>query len=315
MRIPFWLGLLPLLGCAGSWAGGCWIDSAALTRTGFGASAARPEYARLVDATARAEAFLRNDAVLNAIADVRYQVQRSLTLADHEGGGLTASVWLRLHLPDVWKAGSGCAVDQGAADYLNRFSVGIEFNALSPVLAALGSSYEPGQLPIVVLHPDVAAEFQRTGTVEANADAGGMGMRALRADGKPVLMPLSVGEHLAYWERWLEENGAVDELEALHVHRAQLNAGDLTRQAWSSPAALADHMWGYAQASDAQASPQYQIAPDLLAPSSDPGAVRFVVVTYSTAPGDHAAIAQALKGWLAGLDNARIAHLITGAGQ
>lgn len=307
--------LIAALFSVGADAGDCWVRSRALTRTSFGASAADPQYARLFRATERAEAFLRADARLNAIEGVRYQIDRTITMEDHPGGSLTASTHLRLHLPGVWKGDPGCNLDQGAADYMSRYSVSIEYNALAPILGALGATLDDGETPAAALHPAVAAAFASNGVILADADAGATSMRAVRLDGRPVIVPLTVDAHLTRWERLLVEMQATDELQALRAHRSQLASEALTRPAWVSPSALSDRIWGYAVGGAEGASPLYQVSRDLLEPNRDPGAILLVTVSVSAPSDDNDPISAALRGWIAELDDRQLASLANGAAR
>lgn len=291
-------------------AGDCWTTTKPLLRTGFDAPANRPEFAQLVRAGERAEALLRADPALAAIPGVRYQVDRSLTLADHEGGGLTATTRLRLHQPDVWKDGPGCSLDQGKADYFNRFSVEIGFNTLAPLLAALGANQEEGQPVVAAIAPEQASQLLEHGWLASGADAGQTAVRAARADGRPVLVPLTVGEHLARWAHLLAELGVDDELRALRAHRDGLDAATLARPAWINPTVLGERMWGYLPEATSDASALFQVAPDLLAGSGEAGTPRFVVASYSTASAPEEPIAMALQAWLEALDTPRLHALL-----
>lgn len=297
------VALICLLSAAPAAAADCWATTRAPAATGFGDPIAKPAYARLKAATERAEAALRADPRLSGIPDVRLQANRAITLPTVEGGAFTASTWVGLHGPKVW-AGPGCGLNQGAADYVLPASVTVSFNTPSDIHHALEAAPGAGGSPGFPLAPEAAEAFRRSGIIAFN----GAAVRALAADGGPAITPLTVREHLAFWEAELarigrEGGGAVaePELAALRAHRGKLSAADLEKQAAMSAEAAAQHLWGYARPGEPESAPLFQIAPRLLEPVRDPGAVHLIVAAYSIADPDIAPEAR-LRAWLAAFD-------------
>lgn len=283
-------------------AGDCWAPTRARPVTGAGDALGKPIYARLKGATEAAERMLRGDPRLNAIPNVRYQANRSVTLPVVEGGAFTASAWVGLHAPKVW--GPGCTLDQGRADYLTPASVTLSFNTPGDVAHALPSPPNEGGPAVFPLSPRDAETFERTGVIAYNNAA----VRLYRAGGRRAIVPFRVRDHLAFWEAELERisaDGGAEiadpQLAGLRARRAALSPAELDAQAAISAATSGESLWAYAAVGGPDASPLYQIAPDLMRPVADKGAVQVVVAEYSIAEPE--AVSEAgLRAWLDALD-------------
>lgn len=302
------------IGSAVALAGDCWVESRVSGEAGSGESISSPQFSRLLKATELAEAILRNDAGLAAIDGVRYQINRSISLPDTDGGPYMAETWLTLHNPDVW--GDGCTLDQDLADYKVMYNVSITFNSTSTIEAVLGGSPEPGEPLITAFDPETGRRFMETGVLEG----AGTAFIAVRADGKPLVSPLTVEEHLAHWEHVLRifiEQGATEmssELDALNTHRRGLSRSELSSPAWTSPGAISEKIWGYARPDDMSAVPMFKLASDIYGTASDPGAVEFAVLSYSVAD-EATPVSERLKQWLRGFDAGALSSLLKQAGS
>lgn len=283
-------------------AGDCWVATRAKPVTGVGDPITKPAYARLKAVNELAEARLRDDRRLNAIAGVRYQANRNINVPGMEGRAYVATTSVVLHTPKVWK--DGCALDQGRADYLAPGSVTLAFNTPDDISLALPSPISSDGVPAFALSPRDAAQFERSGVVAYN----GAGVRLYRAGGKRAIVPFRLRDHLEFWEKELKRVSAQGgaefaepELAKLRARRASLSPAELDAQAAASSEAFGDSMWGYARIGDPGAMPLYQIAPDLAGPVVDKGAVQVMVAKYSVA--DAGQIAEAdLRAWLEAFD-------------
>ncbi len=292
-------------------AADCWTSTMIEPRTGYGEAITAPRYTRLRQAANAAEQSLRADPALEALDGYRFQLRQSFNMVEEHGRAYTAQVWLRLHAPRVWSNGAGCAVRQGEADYLNQYAIEINFNAVAEVIATSGAAGEEGEPLIANLSPEAVQLYQSTGLIRTV----GQGLRGFRADGGPVLVPLTVGEHLALWERRLQAmiaDGAGEVLtpmlQDLRRHRSGLSAAQLQAQLWLDGSET--QLWSYAR--PGQGAPIYQIAPELLRPAGDPSAVRLLTVGWY-APDDDAT-GERLQAWVARFDDARAAALFSAAG-
>lgn len=272
------------LAASPAFAGDCWVSARAASANGVGNPA-----------TEAAEQLMRADPRLNAVSGVRFQANRG-------AGASIAPVRVGLHARNVW--GPGCTLDQGRADYLTPASVTLSFNTPGDIAHALPAPPGEGGSPAFALLPQDAEIFERSGVIAYN----GAGVRLYRAGGRRAIVPFRVRDHLAFWETELERisaEGGADfadaELAKLRARRASLSAAQLEAQVAQSAEAAGESLWGYAEASDEGAMPLYQIAPELLAPASDRGAVRVVVAEYSIADGDTVPEAS-LRAWLEGVD-------------
>lgn len=290
-------------------AADCWTTTIVEPRTGYGEAISLPRYARLRQAANAAEQTLREDSALAAINNYRFQLRQSFNMVEEHGRAYTGQVWLRLHAPDVWAA--GCTVRQGEADYLNHYAIEINFNAVSDLIAASGADGEEGEPLIVNLTPDAVRLYEQTGVIRTV----GEGVRGFRADGGRVLVPLTVGEHLALWERRLQAmiaDGAGEVitpmLQELRRHRSGLSAADLQAQVWMDGSET--QLWSHARTGRGVAI--YQIAPELLRPASDPSHVRLITVGWYAPDGD--ATGQRLQAWVTQFSEARVAALFRAAG-
>lgn len=301
-RIAPFLLAAGLAAAGPAFAGDCWAPTRAERVTGAGDPIAKPLYARLKGATEAAEKLLRADPRLNAIAGVRHQANRFITLPVVEGGAFTASTWAGLHGPKAWRP--GCTLDQGLADYMAPASVTLSFNTPADIAHALPSQPNADGPAVFPLTPQDAEVFERTGVIAYNRAA----VRLYRAGGKRSVTPFTVREHLAFWEKELARisaDGGAEfadpELARLRARRAELSPAQLNAQAALSATASGESLWGFVFVGGPDAAPLYQIAPDLLAPTADKGAVQVVVAEYSIA--DAEAVPEAdLRAWLDALD-------------
>lgn len=291
-------------------AADCWTSTTIEPRTGYGEAITAPRYARLRQAANAAEQSLRADPALEALDGYRFQLRQSFNMVEEHGRAYTGQVWLRLHAPRVWSSEAGCAVRQGEADYLNQYAIEINFNAVAEVIAASGAAGEDGEPLIATLSPEAVQLYQSTGLIRTV----GQGLRGFRADGGRVLVPITVGEHLALWERRLQAmiaDGAGEVLtpmlQDLRRHRSALSAAQLQAQLWLDGSET--QLWAYARTG--QGAPIYQVAPELLRPAGDPSAVRLLTVGWY-APDDDAT-GERLQAWVARFDDARAALLFRSA--
>lgn len=293
-----------------SQAAECWTATTVKPRTGYGEDITLPRYARLRQAANAAEQALRDDKVLASIDGYRFQLSESFNMIEEHGRAYTGQVWLRLHAPDVWSDGAGCAVRQGEADYFNQYAVEINFNSVSEVIAAAAATSDEDEPVIANLSPEAARLYEDTGLIRTV----GEGVRAFRSDGGRVLVPLTVAEHLTLWERRLERlisEGAgeplTSQLQDLRRHRSGLSDAGLRAPIWLDGSET--ELWSYA--SRGQGVPIYQVAPELLTPASDPSHVRLLTVGWY-APDDDLT-GQRLQAWTAQFDEARAAALFQAA--
>lgn len=290
-------------------AGECWVATRAEPVSASGEPLSAPKFIHLVAASNAAEKMLHDDAALNAITGMRFQANRSITFVDNEWPTYTANTWVTLHEPDVWGK-SGCTLDQGQADYRNTRGIEISFNEVSRVLNLTGASVgEPEDPMLVLMDPQALAQFQRTGLLVQGNEAG----KVFRVDGKPIIIPYTLDEHFAFWERKLLEfsdAGADDyagpELKSLRADRSSKSQVDLSAPVWMSGEASGKKVWGYAEAGDPQGVPAFQIAPDLFAAGRDPLAINLIVVSTYSQPDDSSFVA--LRRWVGSfdIDDARV---------
>ena len=176
----------------------CWTPSIVVQKSGYGESISVPKYKRVRAAADATEALLRSDAALSGIDGHRLQLRQFFNRDEQYSKSATAEVWLRFHEPDTWGA-SGCTVKQGQGDYHNKLAIQIKFNDVS-VLMAAAHVFEDNEGPkLASLQPDVVENFQRTGVIRTVNE----GVKVFRSDGGPVLITLTVSEHLAMWEMHL----------------------------------------------------------------------------------------------------------------
>ena len=315
VRIPTLLAAVLAAGFAApAFASSCWTPTLASADNGYGLPASSPRLARLRGALDAAESLLRADPGLSAVDGFRLQARRRFGRDEQHARRDTATLWLRFHAPDTW-AGEGCTVDQGRADYFNQHAIELVFNDVAPLLRASGATGDDGEPLLVTLDPERLARFRETGLL-LNV---GEGVRAFRADGRPVLLPFTVEAHLALWERRLEALVAAPggeafapQLEALRGHRDSLSqaaASAQVRQPGHDPAQL----WSYAPAGDADSVPVYQVDPELLKPVTDPSAVSLLTISYY-AHADDERLGPVLADWVAGFSPAQAARLFAAGG-
>lgn len=259
-------------------AADCWVETVAPAKTGNGEAVSNPRFARLVAAMDRAETMLRQDPTLNAIPGVRFQVRRHVTYIDNERPSYTASVLLLAHEESVWGK-SGCTVQQGKANYHNRYGIEIAFNQVEDILNE-ASANEEGH--VANLDLETVGTFRRTGLIAGV----GQGIKGFRADGGVILVPYSVATHLSVWEQRLTtisaEGGgsfADPQLAALRRHRAGLTARQLEAQV-AIDANPSENLWGYTTQKGQVALPVFAVAPELLVAAKDKAAVRLVTVKW-----------------------------------
>ena len=290
-------------------ASNCWTPTLVAPDNGYGLPASSPRLAPLRAALEAAEATLRADAALAAIDGFRLQARRSFGRDEAYGKSDTATLWLRFHGPDTW-AGDGCGVDQGRADYFNHQAIELVFDDVAPLLRASGATGEEGEPLLVTIDPAALARFRETGLLQGV----GEGVRAFRADGRPVLLPFSVGDHLALWERRLEamvaEPGGeffAPQLDALRRHRDGLSAARLAGQV-QVPGEDPESLWAYSPPGHEGSVPVHQVDPALLRPS--PGTLRLLTISYY-AHADDEAMGPLLARWVEQFDPARAARLLS----
>lgn len=293
-----------------SHAAECWTATTVEPRTGYGEAITLPKYARLRQAANAAEQTLRGDPELAAIDGYRFQLSQSFNMVEEHGRAYTGQVWLRLHAPDVWSDGPDCAVRQGEADYFNQYAIEINFNSVSEVTAAAAASSDEGEPVIANLSAEAARLYEDTGLIRT----AGQGVRGFRSDGGRVLVPYTVAEHLALWERRLENmiaEGAgeplTSQLRDLRRHRSGLSDAGLQAHIWLDGSET--ELWSYARPN--QGVPIYQVAPELLRPASDPAHVRLLTVGWY-APDDDVT-GRRLQAWVSQFDEARAAALFQAA--
>lgn len=291
----------------------CWLPTLAAAESGNGESLDDPRFAPLLRASQRAELQLRTDPVLNALPALRFQARRSLSYIDNERPGYTAQVWVSLHARSVW-SGTACGIDAAQAGYLNTLGVEIGFNTVEQLISIVQAQGEPGEPLVASLDPTALDAYRRSGLLRGQGEA----LRAFRADGGPVLVPVSVADHLGLWEQRLEriardggEAYAGPELAALRRHRSTLTAAQRGGQAFISAATADARLWAYAGPDDDQAVPLYQIAPELRQAAADPLAVRLLTVSYYGPEGEPAS--ERPRDWVDGFDAARARALFEGA--
>lgn len=292
-------------------AGECWAPSRTDKTTGTGELLSAPKFARLNAAIEKAEGMMREDTALNAISGLRFQANPSITYLDNEHPVYTGEVWVTLNEPDVW-AGPGCNLKQGEADYFHKYAASITFNQLSDIIGNSGAQGEPGEPMIVNMQPDAIDLYKRTGVIRTV----GQGVRAFRRDGKPVLVPLTVGEYLAMWEKRLDAmtaEGAGDfsapQVNALKAHRARLSPAQLGAQVWMD-GSWSDQLWAYADGPTELGAPIYQIAPDLLQAFGDKTDINLVTVSWYGPDGDP--VSEALSDWASNFNQARALSFFNG---
>ena len=291
-------------------AADCWTATTVEPRTGYGEAITLPRYARLRQAANAAEQTLRGDPAFAAIDGYRFQLRQFFNMAEEHGRAYTGQVWLRLHAPEVWSDGAGCAVRQGEADYLNQYAIEINFNSVSDVISAAAATTDEGEPAIVGLSPEAVRLYEDTGLIRTV----GEGLRGFRSDGGRILVPYTVREHLTLWERRLESliaEGAgeplTSQLQDLQRHRSGLSDADLGGQVWLDGSET--ELWSYARRG--QGVPIYQVAPELLTPASDPSHVRLLTVGWYAPDDDETG--QRLQAWVAGFDETRAAALFRAA--
>ena len=318
MKLPYtWGGAMLLALISGSLpasAGECWAPTRAAATSGTGEPLSAPKFMRLTAAMQQAEAMMREDPSLGAIAGLRFQANRSLTYIDSEQPAYTASVSVTLHEPNVW-SGPGCGIRQGEADYFNKRAVEINFNQLTDIIGAAAAQGEPGEPMIVNLFPEAIETYQRTGLINTV----GEGVRAFRPDGGPVIVPLTVSEYLGMWEKrlntFIAEGGgefAAPQLKALKAHRATLSPAQLEAQVWMD-GSYSDQLWAYVAEKTELGAPVYQVAPDLLDGFADKTAVNLVTVKWYGPDDDEAT--KALEDWARNFPVAKANALMTGAAR
>lgn len=301
---PLLAAVLAMAPVAPASAASCWTPDLAVATTGYGEAVSLPKFGRLRAAAAAAEDLLRVDPVLGGIDGFRLQLRRTLNRDQAHTGADTAEVWLRFHGPDTW-AGTGCTVAQGRADYFNTLAVELRLNDVSPLVGAAAVPEGEDEPWVIAMEPGAVELYRRTGVIRGVND----GVRGFRADGKPVLLPLSVGQHLDVWEKRLaalqDEPGGeflAPQLEALRRHRAGLSATERGAQV-QLPGEDGNQMWAYSPPGHAYSTPIYQLDPALLAPAADPGAVRLLTVGWYGPP-DGGQESETLARWVAGFSPA-----------
>jgi len=298
---------------APSFAAACWAPNRQPARTGTNEALNQPRFARLIAAMDRAEAFLREDARLAGISDLRFQINRHVTYIDNDRPTYTASVTLTMHEPKVWAGSSGCGLDQGQADYHNNKGIKITFNHVEDLLNAASVDMESGPQPAAAIQLDVMGPLLEKGVIRTL----GEGQRSYLADGSSVLLPMTVGTHLSNWEARLHQlsaEGAGEfaqpQLDALKRHRAGLSAAQLQTQVRLGISDSQD-IWAYF--TEGGAAPMFTIAPQVIAKATDKTAVRLVTVSWFAREEDPMALV--LEDWLESLDANRIRNLISGGSQ
>jgi len=287
----------------------CWAPTLFRSDNGYGVAAGSPRLAPLRAALEATEALLRADPALAAIEGFRLQARHSFGRDEAYAKSDTATLWLRFHGPDTW-AGEGCGVDQGRADYFNHQAIELVFDDVGPLLRASGATGEEGEPLLVTLDPEALASFRETGLLRGV----GEGVRAFRADGRPVLLPFSVGEHLALWQKRLEamvaEPGGeffAPQLDALRRHRDGLSAAQLAGQV-QVPGEDPEQLWAYSPPGHDGSVPVHQVDPALLRPAS--GTLRLLTISYY-AHADDEAMGPLLARWVGQFDPARAARLLS----
>lgn len=185
MKVLAGLLLFALSSIGPAAAGDCWlpsVDNAVDAREG-----------RLQEALRAAEAAQRADAALNAIANVRYQLHRTLSMPAHPQAPASAESYVMLHKPEAWAGTCGL---QPWADDVHFASLTVHLNSLRPLVDPAAGGYDADTE--FFLAPEVTAQQGGYPVYERR-------VLVITPDGVPPFVPVSVGEHLDAWQRRLQD--------------------------------------------------------------------------------------------------------------
>lgn len=203
MRLKRLLAALVLaqIGIGGyAMAGDCWVKTVENPSTGFGEPTGAQRYAAMRARLVKLDAIQRADPVINAIAQVRYQVIRYIDQQLHPGVlAAHSSVWL--HTKDNWKG--ACGLSQNA-EQAHVAALDVRLNDLSMFMH--GEPVDQIKRGLVYFE-----EPRQTG------QAGGFPIYdghvlVMTSGGVAPFVPLTLGEYLDDWHRKLQaERGQVME--------------------------------------------------------------------------------------------------------
>lgn len=197
-------------------AGDCWVSAFENPATGFGDAMTAKRHAPMLAALRKGEAALKADPIINAIPDVRYQQHLGLGPSAHPGAPKSAQSTVFLHKPEYWQG--QCGLIKGA-DITHFVELDLSLNNLSSLEERRVGAGEQGPDKVQFFH-----EPRRIGSREGypiyERDDGNR-VLAITTGHLPPYVPVTVGEYLDAWHRWLEVERAQSQGDAQRLSSDQ----------------------------------------------------------------------------------------------
>lgn len=181
-----------------AWAGDCWVATAENRGTGLGDAITAKRHAGLLAVLHRAEAALKADPAINAIAKVRYQAHLYIGAPYHAGAPKSGSVSAFLHKPDAWSGRCGL---KPWADNVHFVQMEVVLNDL--IQLGTRADIGGGDLSDVKFFYPPKRIGERDGHPIYENDAGNR-VLVMTAGNQPPFVPVTVGEYLDDWQARLK---------------------------------------------------------------------------------------------------------------